>query len=241
MLMAGAAPSPRRFRPAFLPTAATAVFVALFVVAGVWQHARMEQKLALRAELDAAARNAPVPLPAPGDWGGWRFRPVIARGTFDAAHQIYIDNRIRAGRVGYDVVAPLTLDDGRKVLVDRGFIPAGATRSELPAAPPPAGEVALVGRVNEPAKAYLELASDTVQGPLWQNLDARRYARVTGIDVLPIVVEQTAPIDAADALERDWPAPDFGAERHLVYMVQWFVFAALAAGLWAYFTWRRRR
>lgn len=238
--MERAAPSPRRFRPALLPTAATVAFVALFVAAGVWQHARMEQKLALRAQLDAAARNAPVPLPVTGEWEAWRFRPVIARGTFDATHQIYIDNRIHDGRVGYDVVAPLKLDDGRMVLVDRGFVAAGPTRSQLPAAPPPAGQVALVGRVNEPAKAYLELASDTVQGPLWQNLDARRFARVTGLDVLPIVVEQTAPVDAADTLARDWPAPDFGAERHLVYMAQWFAFAALAGGLWAYFTWRRK-
>ena len=35
-----------------------------------------------------AATQAPVSLPATNDWNGWRFRPVLALGTFDAAHQI---------------------------------------------------------------------------------------------------------------------------------------------------------
>ena len=46
---------------------------------------------------------------------------------------------------------------------------------------------------------------------------------------------------AGDDLVREWPAPDFGAEKHMSYMLQWFAFAATTVGLWAYFTWRRRK
>jgi len=59
--------------------------------------------------------------------------------------------------------------------------------------------------------------------------------------VLPIVIEQTSALDAHDRLLRDWPAPDLGADRHRIYMVQWFLFAALAAGLWGYFAWPREK
>jgi surfeit locus 1 family protein len=230
-----------RLRPALVPTLATMAAVALFVAAGVWQHDRMQQKLALRAQLEAAARSTPESLPAVADWNAWRFRPVVVNGTFDAAHQILIDNKVHAGRPGYDVVAPLTLADRRTVLVDRGWIPAGDNRASLPSVPPPPGTVTVTGRLNFPASSYLELSRDTVSGPLWQNLDLARYARATGIAVLPVIVEQTRPVDEADTLVREWPAPDFGAERHWMYMMQWFVFAALAAGLWLYFTLRRRR
>jgi surfeit locus 1 family protein len=38
-----------------------------------------------------------------------------------------------------------------------------------------------------------------------------------------------------DGLLRDWPAPDFGVATHRIYMVQWYAFALLAAGLWLWF------
>mgnify|MGYP000476319038 CR=1 FL=1 len=39
------------------------------------------------------------------------------------------------------------------------------------------------------------------------------------------------PTGAPDRLVRNWPAPDFGIEKHRIYMVQWYAFALLAAGL----------
>lgn len=233
--------APRRLRPAFVPTVAAALAIALFVAAGNWQRGRMEQKLALRAQLDAAAAQAPVPLPAPADWDAWRYRPVTVSGTFDGAHQILLDNRIVAGRPGYEVVTPLKLADGRVVLVNRGWIPAGATRDVLPSAPPPAAAVTVEGRVNVPTSRYLELRGDAVQGALWQNLDPGRFTQATGLPVLPIVIEQTRPIDGTDTIARTWPAPDVGADKHRIYMLQWYAFAALAAFLWLFFTFRRKR
>lgn len=233
-----AAPSRRSF---LVPTLATMLAVALFVSAGLWQRDRMQQKQALRAVLDAAAAQAPAALPAPDDWTAWRFRPVRVTGTFDAAHQVLIDNRVHGGRVGYDVVTPLTLADRRTVLVDRGWVPAGPTRAQLPDVPPPRDLVTLDGRVNLPPSSYVELARDVTDGPVWQNLDLARMRTVLGAAVLPVIVEQTRPAGAGDDLVRDRTPPDFGVEKHRMYMVQWFTFALMAAGLWAWFAWRRRR
>ncbi len=233
------APQPRRRRPAFLPTLAAGVAIVLFVSAGQWQHRRMEQKLALRAQLDAAVAMAPVPLPAPDDWASWRYRPVVLAGTFDAAHQILIDNRVHDGRAGYEVVTPLVLGDRRVVLVNRGWTPGGATRDALPKVSVPALPVRVEGRIGLPSSRYLELGAG-VTGAVWQNLDPQRFAQLTGVPVLPVIIEQTHPLDAADTLVRDWPAPDLGSERHRIYMFQWYAFASLAAGLWLYFTLRRK-
>ena len=48
------------------------------------------------------------------------------------------------------------------------------------------------------------------------------------------MAEDPAPMPD-DGLLRDWPAPDFGIETHRIYMVQWYAFALLAAGLWLWF------
>ena len=107
--------------------------------------------------------------------------------------------------------------------------------------PPPVGPVTVEGRVNVPTPRYLELRDDAVAGAVWQNLDPQRYAQATGIPVLPIVVEQTKALGTADHLARAWPAPDLGTDKHRIYMLQWYAFAALAAFLWLLFTFRRKR
>src|SRR5438045_1717033 len=77
-------------------------------------------------------------------------------------------------------------------------------------------------------------------GPLWQHLDVRRYAEATRLSVLPVVIEATMPTGGDDALARDRPAPDLGIERHRIYMVQWYAFAAMALAFWAWFVLRPR-
>ena len=75
-------------------------------------------------------------------------------------------------------------------------------------------------------------------GSLWQHLDPRRYADATGLPVLPIVLQATAPAAGDEKLVRDWPAPDFGVERHESYMVQWYSLALLGCVLWLALSWR---
>jgi surfeit locus 1 family protein len=236
-----APPSFRHFLLRLLPTVATIAGVALFVAAGHWQQGRMHDKEALRAQQEAAARYPPLglaELPTQSDWTSLRYRRVHATGTFDARRQILIDNKVRDGRAGYDVVTPLTLADGRTVLVDRGWIAQGASRSDLPAAPPPPGVISVSGRIALPASDYLELKSESGSEPVWQNLDPARFAAASGIAVLPVVIEQIAPT-GPDSLVRDWPAPDSGVEKHRIYMMQWYAFAALAVALWLYLHLRR--
>lgn len=224
-----------------LPTLATLVAVVLFVMAGNWQHRRMLEKEGLRAQLDRASAAAPIYLPANvADWSGLRYQPVTLSGAFDPAHQILIDNRVDGERVGYHVVTPFRLDDGRVVLVNRGFVAAGASRSVLPDVPVPAGARTLRGRIELPQR-YLELGHAVPTGPLWQNLDPARFAEATGIPVLPIVIAQDAADDTGDGLLRNWPAPDLGSDQHRSYMVQWYLFAATALGLWVFLTFFRRR
>jgi surfeit locus 1 family protein len=165
---------------------------------------------------------------------------VRATGRYDASHQLFIDNKVHAGRPGFDVIAPLELPpSGRYVLVDRGWTAQGASRSALPDVPVPAGTVTVTGRVNLPPQRYFELG-ESAPGPLWENLDLKRIAAATGLDLLPIVVEQTDPVVPPDALVRERRLPDPGSQQNISYMLQWYSFAALAIILWLTLNWRER-
>ena len=233
---------PRARRPKWLPTVAAFVVAALCIVAGNWQHRRMLEKEALQASITRAAAAAPVALPAGvDDWNAWRFHRVTATGEYDAAHQILIDNKVHNGVVGFDVVTPLRMRDGRAVLVDRGFVPVGRSRATLPRPAPPTGIVTVDGRIDVPPARYFELGDGSApSGPLWEHLDPARYAKATGIGVLPIVVDATHA-GGGEGLVQDFPLPDTGIDRHLSYMVQWYTFAAMAIGLWAWFALVRPR
>ena len=110
----------------------------------------------------------------------------------------------------------------------------------LPNVPPAGGMVTVRGRVNVPPAGYFELGRAEPEGPVWQHLDPQRFTEATGVAVLPIVVEATVPTGGDDALVRDRSSPDFGIEKHWIYMLQWYSFAALAIALWLWF-WLRPR
>jgi surfeit locus 1 family protein len=213
-------------------------FVALTIGLGNWQRHRAAEKDALRALVDASASQAPLDLAVlPQDAASARFRQVRVQGTFDASHQVLIDNKVHAGRAGYDVVTPLRIAaSGENVLVDRGWIVQGPSRAQLPRVDPPPGPTTVEGRINLPPARYLELAKVTATGPLVENLDIDRIAASSGLRLAPFVIEQTG--DNGDGLLRDWPAPDFGAEQNRSYMLQWYAFAGIALVLWVTLNWR---
>ena len=234
----------RPFRPRAVPTLAAIVAVAVFVAGGRWQQGRMHAMEALRTQFDATAVLAPVALatlPGSGDWSALRYRTVIATGEYVARRQVLVDNRVHDGHAGYHVVTPLVQADGRTVLVNRGWTPQGASRAALPRVDPPAGLVTVRGRIAMPAAGAFELRKETASGPVWQNLDPARFTVATGIVVIPIMIEATTAPSPDDGLVRDWPAPDFGIEKHRIYMVQWYSFAALAIVLWVVLNLRRAR
>ncbi len=216
----------RSFRPAILPAAAALVAIALTLALGNWQTRRAEEKLALGRDLDAAARRATLALPSmPVDAHGYEMSRVSVRGEFSSTHTILLDNKVLHGVAGYHVLTPLRIAGGDMyVLVNRGWVAAGARRDQLPQTRTPAGPRSVEGIAVIPSSRILELGAKTEEGILWQNLVLARYAKWSGLKLQPIVLEQTS--DSDDGLARAWARPDTGADKHRGYAFQWYALAA---------------
>ena len=215
----------RRFRPAFLPGVAALAAIALTVSLGNWQTRRAEERLALGRRLDDAAHQAARALPpSPVEVHDYEFRRVRARGEYSAKHTILLDNKVLHGVPGYQVLTPLRIAGGdRYVLVNRGWVAAGARRDVLPRIRTPAGTQTVEGIGVVPSKYILELSAKTEEGIVWQNLVLARYAKWSGLKLQPIVLQQTS--EAADGLVRAWARPDTGADRNRGYAFQWYALA----------------
>ena len=203
------------FRPRWWALAAAALACAAGIALGNWQSRRAEEKRALAARLERVA--------------------VV--GEFVPRYTVYLDNKVRRGRAGYEVVTPLKLrGSAEHVLVDRGWVEAGKTRDLLPEVPTPPGELRVEGLALEHLPRSLPLMERGLR--VRQNLSVPAYAEETGLRLQPRVIEQHS--SAPDGLARDWPPHEAGAEKSEAYAFQWYSLAALAAVLGLVFSFRRK-
>lgn len=222
-----------------LSTLAAVAGVVATAYLGDWQLDRAAYKRELQQRLDLAATQPPLLLPSsPVRTDEIAYYRVAAEGEFRPELGVLLDNKVRDGVVGYEVVTPVRLAGGMHVLVARGWVRAPPTRSELPVVRTPEGRVWVEGIALPPPTRYLELARDTVAGPVWQNLHLDRYAREFRIAVQPIVLQQRN--DLGDGLLRDWPRPDTGVNMHRAYALQWFAMSGLIALLYIVLHVRRK-
>ncbi len=123
----------RLFAPRLFTTLLTLVVMAGLISLGRWQLHRAHQKQQL---YDAFASGTDATLSI--DLGTpplRRYQHVEAVGHYDQSRQILIDNMIHAERAGYFVITPFALAGGGWILVNRGWVPLGESRSQKPAIP----------------------------------------------------------------------------------------------------------
>ena len=209
-----------------------------------WQMNRAAEKEGLAAHLADLAKDPPVALSTTEvEARDVEWRRVTTRGRFVPRYGVLIDNRVYRGVAGYHVVMPLEIGSAggalRYVLVDRGWIAADPDRSKLPDIKTPEAAVDITGLAVTPSRRFLELASGTAQGRVWQNLTLERYRKAFPIPIQPVVVEQESPLD--DGLVREWDPPNLGVERHYGYAFQWFALAATISIFYAVTRYRRKR
>lgn len=238
----GDVPSPaaRRRRPRWLPTVAAIAGIALTAAAANWQLDRAHGKERLQQAYDRGAADAAVVLSAaPVEAEPLVFRRVEATGVFVPQAAVLLDNKVLAGVAGYHVIMPLKFAGSQKyVLVNRGWVAAGADRGRLPEVKTPDGSVTVAGVAVLPGR-FLELSGKAPTGPVWQNLTIEHYRRRMQLDIQPVVIEQHNEL--GDGLARSWSRPDFGVAKHYGYAVQWFALCGLIAFLYVLFHVKRVR
>jgi surfeit locus 1 family protein len=206
--------------------------ILVFVRLGVWQLHREDEKRSLLAEY-AAGQKSLVDLVHTDLARLPRYQRVTASGTFDSAHQILLDNMpAQNGRPGYRVLTPLKLSDGRLALIDRGWVPLGRTRADLPNVTVPERERTVTGQWDYPPEPGVRLGGPLDILAAWPKV--LNFPRQTDLDTIygHQLLRGIVLLDPAveDGYERVWQAHfGFGPERHFAYAVQWFALAAAVA------------
>jgi surfeit locus 1 family protein len=227
-----------RFRQGLVPSLAAALGIAVTVAAGVWQMSRADEKERRQAQLEALRREPPVTVPTSAlAERDLLYRRVRVVGSFAPEHTVYLDNRLRRGVPGFEIVTPLRIGDSERfVAVNRGWIAGNPSRDTLPDVRTPAGRVTVEGTV-VPAQRVFQFEHAGPEGKVWLSFSVDRMRKESGLDLQPLLVQQESVED--DGLERVWERPDSGREKHLAYAFQWFAFAVAILVSYVLFGFRR--
>jgi cytochrome oxidase assembly protein ShyY1 len=176
------------------------------------------------------------------------YRTVTATGRYDTAHEVVARQRTAADgdSIGYHVITPLVMADGEAVLVNRGWIPAGADLTKFPKIPAaPSGTVAITGRlrpdettaatgirnrVGLPDRQIMLINSELLAAKVPERLLggylelAATSPRPTGSQ--PQLIPKPGPVDTA---------------LNMGYALQWWLFTAMVPVGWVILVRRERR
>lgn len=193
--------------------------LCILVSLGMWQLQRHAWKQDLLAEIAGRIAADPVALPAAPDPARHAYLPVRVEGRIGAA-EILVQSSLRRAGAGYRVIAPFETGDGRRILIDRGFVPhAGRDAARG------TGAAVVTGNLHWPDEVDMFTPAPDREAGLWFARDVPALAEALGTEPVLVVVRESEP--APGGIIR-LPVDTAGIpDNHLGYAVQWFAMAAV--------------
>ncbi|MGR3369199.1 MAG: SURF1 family protein [Sagittula sp.] len=200
---------------------------AILLWLGTWQMQRLDWKEGLLADMEATISGPAQPLPVMVDPTAQRYQPVELSGEIGAeALHVLVSAKLRGA--GWRVISPFTTDDGRRLLVDRGFTPI-----DQKDAPLYAGPARLTGNLHWPDDRNSSTPDNDPDDDTWFARDIGPMSEALDTEPLLVIARSLDPADdAVDPL----PVDTSGIPNdHLQYAITWFSLAAvwlLMTGVW---------
>lgn len=234
----------RLLQPRWLVAHSVVLAIAvLFVFLGFWQLSRHDDRVSLN-ELGERRLSAPAedfePLLASSDPEAMEYRRVTVSGVFNSELQVLTRSQVYRGTAGFHVLTPLVLEDGRAVLVNRGWVPLEVEQLPEGEISPPEGVTFVEGWVQLSEERPPLGPEDPPEGILTtlNRVDLDRIALQLPMPLAPVYIVQTGG-QIGDLPIRVAPPAFDDQGPHLAYAIQWFGFAIV--GLVGYFFLARRR
>ena len=191
---------------------------------GTWQVSRLQWKTNLIAEIETAKTSAPLAiLPADANELKSRaFYPVALHGKWLGDTEFHLSPRFYKSTLGYFVITPLLLDDGRTVLVNRGWIPAAQKEAASRPESNVKGRATIHGLIRLGNERNYFTPHNQPAKNLWFGRDIDQMAAVANLqNIIPAMVDIVGIQDI-----KTLPVPSDGTIRltndHLSYIITWY-------------------
>lgn len=217
---------------------AYALGLAFLLTLAGWQVTRGLHKAAVIDSANAGINSYQPLRNLPADPAEFSYQTATLQGSWDEARIILLANRIYQNQLGYEVIVPFRLADGKLILVNRGWVKQGE-EGNLPTLQGTSSK----GTLYLPKKGFTLGQSiqpeqlNTAQWPktsLYMDIAQFAQALQEPLSPLLLVLDDTD----ANSLTRIWKPVVIQPERHYAYALQWF---GLAVAFMIFgFIWFRR-
>ena len=214
-----------------LLTSFSIFFVIVFVFLGVWQIDRAAHKEGLLQAFNSEQESPPIRLTSQSpDWSR-----VFVDGIFDSSRQILIDNQIHKGKVGYKIFTPFRFDDNKIVLVDRGWIAQGQSRSDLPQLNILEKKSRIIATVTSPEQGVL-VGSELLTNE-WPRVSQTKAVEVIASAFKEPILDIVLVLDPGSSQITEFiQIKPFAITpvKHYGYAMQWFTMSIVLLGMFLY-------
>jgi surfeit locus 1 family protein len=172
-----------------------------------------------------------VALPAAPDPVADRYLPVIVTGAF-VGEPLFVLTSDRDAGPGYRVIERFDTTEGRRIMVDRGYLPEDQREA------PRADDVTLVtGTLHWPSETDSFTPPPDVNRGIWFARDVATMATALGTEPV-LVVARSETGDGITPIPVDTTGIP---NNHLQYAITWFCLAVVWLGMTVLLLWRIRR
>ena len=212
----------------------TLLMTPLLISLGFWQLDRAQEKRDILVAFGDNRQAAPITVAELDSTKNLQYRHATLAGKLDAKRRIFLDNRVRNGRPGYEVFEVLTLTGGqqavdKKVLVNRGWVEASLDRNQLPEIEAVTGQVQLRGSLYQVLKGGFQLDDGIGRVFEWPArvgwISTKRAEELFDEEFYSYQLRLAS--DAPGALRTGWPTVAVQPQKHSAYALQWFVMTAV--------------
>lgn len=198
---------------------------------GIWQIQRMYEKRAQLDQITAGISVAIAPVPAVLDPEKDRYRPVTAEGRFTDETLYVLSGKPMVG-AGVQVISVLEMANGRRLLIDRGFLVDDDKHKPLTVT-----DVKVTGNLMWPRDSNEYTPPPDPKTGLWFARDAQAMSALLHTEPTFIVAREPTG-DGIEAMPVDTSSIP---NDHWGYAITWFLLAAVWAVMTVALLWRIRR
>ena len=208
------------FVPTFFPSLMVIFLFPLLFYLGIWQIHRGDQKKHIQTIFSQRSLSTPINL---NKKDGLKFEKnyfsAVMQGYFDNEHTFLLENQIYLHRVGYEIFTPFVLSTGGKpILVNRGWIPQGRDRNQLPKIPRFDSLITLDGLIVFPSKTFSFTSMNETTWPKRIQTINPVFLKKNNFQPFILVIKHKSTY----SFTPHWQPIVLPANRHYAYAFQWF-------------------
>ena len=188
----------------------------------IWQVKRLEWKKNLISNIEKAYNSDSININVlSGDLRNFKFKNVYLEGTFINEKSMFLGPRVNKDQVGYHLITPFLLKDGRYILTNRGWL------KEIIKIREPNKEYLIKGILKESDIKNIFTPKNNMEKNLWFYISTDEMSKFAGlrlVDNIFVDLIGSNPNDRLTIINSSIPKI---VNNHLQYAITWAILGLL--------------